>query len=153
MKYKGLKPIIIILLVLSVLAFLWNSIFLFLSGFIREHNAIKITDNNRTAVISLLKENVDCYEEVPNIEQAVKIEYLVLMHKDRITLYYSDETTYSFFIKDAYKNPFTLYIKNEGYNVYFKSSEFAADLVKAFISLALSIIFVIILAKERFKTK
>ena len=40
---------------------------------------------------------------------------------------------YDFFIEDAYENPIALYIENEGYNVYFNSSDFWVDLIKTII--------------------
>lgn len=153
MKYKILKPIIIILLILSVSVFLWNSFELFIAGFVRENYAITINDNNREKIASLLEKNTDCYEEIPPLDQAVKIEYIVLMHKDRITVHYADETTYVFFIKDAYKNPVTLYIKDEGCSVYFTSPESLEDIINACIPLALSVILVVLLIIGKRKGK
>ena len=149
LKTKHLRIITVLILIISIIFFLWSSFSLLISGFAREHNAIEINDNNIDKIIFLLEENINCYEEIPDIQQAVKIEYLVLMHKDEITVHYEDETTYNFFIKDAYQNPVILYIKNEGYNVYFNSLEFTVALIKIVISFSLSIVSTVVLLKLR----
>lgn len=148
MKTKILKWIAILILILSTLFFLQSISGLLIAGFLREHHAIEINDDNRKTLVSLLEENISCYEEIPAIEQATRVEYLALMHKDKITFHYNDETTHTFFIHNAATNPFTLYIKNEGYNVYFKSSEFTSDFKKAtipFIIFLISLVPAIIL--------
>lgn len=149
MKSIHSKIITVLVLVICIIFFLCSSFSLLISGFVRDHNAIEISDNNKDKIISLLEENINCYEEIPNIRQAVKMEYIVLMHKDEITVHYDDETTYNFFIKDAYQNPVTLYIKNEGYNVYFNSSKFIFALIKIVFSFLLSVASTVVLLKLR----
>lgn len=112
---------------------------IFLAGFTRECDTIIITDNNREKIVSLMEENIDCYKEIPDINQAKEIEHTALMHKNELTIYYEDETTYNFFIDNAYNNPFISYIQNEGHNAYFKSSEFVADLIKTIIPFIISV--------------
>ncbi len=133
LKYKHLKFIVVFILILSALLFLWNGFMLLNAGFVRENDYVIINDGNREKIASLLEENVDGYESIPDMKKAVKIEHLALMHKDKITVYYEDEKTYDFFIEDAYENPIALYIENEGYNVYFNSSDFWVDLIKTII--------------------
>lgn len=128
------------ILFFAVIFFLLNSLPLFIAGFVRVHNAIEVSDANRENIGYLLDLNSEHYEDMPDIATAVKAEYLVLMHKDEVTITYDDETTFRFFIKDAYENPLTQYIKENGYVVYFKSSEFAVDAVKVGIPLLICII-------------
>ena len=120
-----------------------------LAGFTRECDTIIITDNNREKIVSLMERNVDCYKEIPDISRVKEIKHTVLMHKDELTVYYEDETTYNFFIDNAYNNPFILYIQNEGHNVYFKSSEFIVDLIKAIIPFIISVIVTIVLILKK----
>lgn len=149
MKTKLLKFVVKLVMVLSIFIVLWNGFLLFIAGFVREHNGIELDDDNRKTIVSLMKENVDCYEQIPSIKKATKIEHLALMHKDEITVYYADGTTYSFFIKNY---ELILYIRNEGYNVYFKSHEFVIDLVKVCIPLTLFLICMVILGRKKLKT-
>ena len=150
MKDKIFKTTVL-LLIISILFFLSNAFILLISGFAREHNAIDINNNNRETVISLFEENIDYHEQVPDINKVTKIEHLVLLHDDKITVYYQDGTTYDFLINYGYKNPFTLYIKNEGYSVYFNSSEFVIHLIKVIVPFILSVVFVVVLLKRKKK--
>lgn len=138
--------------VLSLMFFLWNSLIFCISGFLREHNAIEVSDVNREDIEYLLSLNSDLYEDMPDIANAVKAEYLVLMHKDKVTITYDDETDFRFFIKDAYKNPLTQYIKENGYVVYFRSSEFIGDAVRMGVPLIIGTISTVFLIKSKPKS-
>lgn len=151
MKSRYTNAIITIALTLSVLSFIWNCTVLDICINEREHNALEITDENRETVKSLLYGNIEDSENIPDMANATQIEYLVLMHKDEITISYGDTNQYRFFIRDAYKNPLTQYIKNEGYKIYLHSPEFTADLAKAVVTGALSCVFIIILVKRKRK--
>lgn len=139
-------------LVFSVMFFLWNSLDFCISGFMREHSAIEVSDANREDIEYLLSLNSGSYEDMPDIANAVKAEYLVLMHKDEVTITYNDETDFRFFIKDAYKNPLTQYIKENGYVVYFRSSEFIGDVVRMGVPLLIGIIIIVFLIKSKPKS-
>lgn len=149
MKLKYVKVVALLFLIISIVFFLWNSIMIFVAGFVRECDTIIITDNNRAEIVSLMKENINCYEEIPDISRAKEIEYTALMHKDNLTVYYEDETTYDFFIDNSYNNPLVFYIQNEGHNVYFNSSEFIIDLIKTIIPLIFSIVITIFLILKK----
>lgn len=103
MKLKYIKIITIFILVLSILIFVQNCFMFLVAGFGRKHDAVFIDDNNRNNIITLLEENTENFEEIPDIQRAVKIEYLALIHKDEVTIHYEDETTFIFNIKDTLK--------------------------------------------------
>lgn len=149
LKYKHLKFIVVFIFILSASLFLWNGFMLVSAGFVRENDCLIINDGNREKIISLLEETVDSYENIPDMKKAVKIEHLTLMHKDQITVYYEDETTYDFFIEYAYENPIALYIENEGYSVYFNSSEFGVDLIKTIIPFITAIASAVVLFTKK----
>ena len=72
---------------------------LYVAGFLREEKAVEINDTNREAFAFLLSENVEGYEEIPDIADAVKIKHLALLYKGEVTIYYKDQTDYRFFLK------------------------------------------------------
>ena len=110
---------------------------------------IQVTNYNIGTINSIMSESCDFYEEIPDISNATRIEYNMLMHKDRVTIYYEDETEYVFIIKNGYENSFTQYMRENGSILYFKSSEFVFDLVEIFVSFSAIIVCFIILIRNK----
>ena len=117
-------------------------------GVMKENHAIEIDDENKEQVIILLQKSVDVNDEIININNIVKIEYLVLMHNNEVTVYYEDDTTDRFFNKDV-NDPLFSYIKENGYNMYFESSGFYTHMANIVISFSLCIVSIIALFKKR----
>ena len=152
MKTVRFRILMILLLVVSILFFLWNSLLLLSKGFARENEMIEITDDNRKEIASLIEEKSALREKLPNIDQIEKIEHLALMHKDQITVYEKDGTTYDLYT-NLYNDPLIVYIQKEGYNIYFRSSELIPDLVKIIFWFVVSIVLAVPLisvANKRF---
>ncbi len=142
----------ILLLVVSVLFFLWNSFLLCLKGFVRDNTMVEITDNNRKEIVSLIEKRSALCEELPNIDQIEKIEHLALMHKDQITVYEKDGTRYDLYT-NRYDDPLIIYIQKEGYNIYFRRLELIPDLMKIIFWFVASIVLavpLISIANKRF---
>ena len=148
-KTTNLRVLALVVLIWSILFLLHYGFEFLLCGFVRDHSAIEIDGNNRSVVDSLVHGSMKNDEEMPDIENAVKIEHLSLMHKDEITITYNDETTFRFFIKNRYRHPLILYIKENGYIVYFRSAEFFWLVVKAGIFFSLCIASAVFLIKTK----
>lgn len=152
MKTVCFRILVILLLVVSILFFLWNSLLFLKKGFARENEMIEITDDNRKEIASLIEEKSALREKLPNIDQIEKIEHLSLMHKDQITVYEKDGTTYDLYT-NLYHDPLIVYIQKEGYNIYFRSAEWIPDLMKTIFWFVVSIVLavpLISIANKRF---
>lgn len=148
MKNRHIKLTAIIILIFSIIVFLWNGFLLFL-GCISENREIEINDYNFMTIDEILYQSIASYDEIPDISNATKIEYIMLMHKDKVTIYYEDKTEHIFFIVNGYENLFTQYMKENGSILYFKSPEFIFDLVKVVASFSILIVCIVILIKHR----
>lgn len=160
-ELKYIRVLIIIGLIISIVFFLSGSLTVYMKGFLRECDRIVVTDNNREKLVSLIEETLDAliketedalmsadyYKKMPDINRAKEIECWVKLHKDDITVFYEDGTTYSFYVRRSYGGPLISLIQNEGYNVYFRSSEFVADLIKVIIPLMAIVVAVILIRK------
>ena len=146
-----------IVLAIAAVSLLWRGLLIGIAGFVRENNAVVITDSNREHIDSLLRKDIDLnkerdynYEEIPPISEAIEIEYLVSLHKNEITIHYNDGSTCRLFV--TYPATYLVdYIKAEGYNVYFRSSEFVGHLIDAAIPLSfviISIVAIIVCSKK-----
>ena len=144
MKKRHMNVIAIIIIILSTIVFLWKAFFIWL-GSESGNRDIQVTNYNIGTINSIMSESCDFYEEIPDISNATRIEYNMLMHKDRVTIYYEDETEYVFIIRNGYENKFTQYMRENGSILYFKSSEFVFDLVEIFVSFSAIIVCLIIL--------
>ena len=148
MKKRHMNVIAIIIIILSTIVFLWKAFFIWL-GSESVNRDIQVTNYNIGTINSIMSESCDFYEEIPDISNATRIEYNMLMHKDRVTIYYEDETEYVFIIRNGYENEFTQYMRENGSILYFKSSEFVFDLVKIFVSFSAIIVCLIILIRNK----
>lgn len=146
-----------IVLAIAAVSLLWRGLAIGLSGFVRENNAVKITDSNREHIDSLLRKDIDVnkhrdynYDEIPPISEAIEIEYLVLLYKNEITIHYNDGSTCDLYVN--YPATYIVdYIRAEGYNVYFRSTEFVGHLIDAAIPLSfviISIVAIIVCSKK-----
>lgn len=158
---KLIRVLAVFVIIISILIFLGNCLMLYIAGFVRECDRIKITDDNKETVVALVEEtiaslikekkdsttDVEYYEKMPDISKAKEIERYAKFRDVEITIYYEDGTRYFFFLPKNDDGPLSLLIQNEGYNVYFRSQEFVADLVKLIIPLLL-IALLLFLLKE-----
>ena len=161
MKVKYIKALAIVVIIVSILVFLWNGFWLHISGFVRECDRIKITDSNRQQIVSLVKETmislleekkysleyIEYYEKMPNLNQAKEIERFKRFRDVEITVYYEDGAWYSIVLDNSEDNRLCLLIRSEGYNVYFRSMEFAQDLIKILVPVLLIVISVVVIRK------
>ena len=147
-RHMNVIAIIIIIIILSTIVFLWK-VFLIWLGSESGNRDIQVTNYNIGTINSIMSESCDFYEEIPDISNATRIEYNMLMHKDRVTIYYEDETEYVFIIRNGYENEFTQYMRENGSILYFKSSEFVFDLVEIFVSFSAIIVCLIILIRNK----
>lgn len=152
MKKRHMNIIAIIILILSTIVFLWNA-FLIRLGYESGNRDIQVTNYNIGKINNILSESCDSYEEIPDVSNATRIEYNMLMHKDAVTIYYEDGNEYVFIIRDGYKNRFTQYMRENGSILYFKSSEFVFDLVEVVVSFSAIIVCLIILIRNKLKIK
>lgn len=129
MEHIFKKVCALIVLIIALVLLLSSSFDLFFKGFVRQHNAVEINENNIEYIEQLVAKYVDDEDDMPDIRTAEKISCLVLMHKDEINIEYSDGTTYRFFLRGAIISDLREYIMTEGYNCYFHSSEFLRDFV------------------------
>ncbi len=140
-----------IVLAIAAVSLLWHGLLIGIAGFGRENNAVVITDSNREHIDSLLRKDIALnkyrdynYEEIPPISEAIEIEYLVLLHKNEITIHYSDGSTYRLFV--TYPTTYLMdYIRAEGYNIYFNGPEFIEDLIQAATPLSFAVISIVVI--------
>ena len=146
-----------IVLAIAAVSLLWRGLLIGFAGFGRENNAVKITDSNREHIDSLLRKDIDLhkgrdysYDEIPPISEAIEIEYLVSPHDNEITIHYNDGSTCDLYVN--YPATYLVdYIRAEGYNVYFRSTEFVGHLIDAAIPLSfviVSIVAIIVCSKK-----
>lgn len=161
MRAKYIKALATVVIVISILVFFWNSIFLYIAGFVRECDRIKITDSNRPQMVSLVKETmlslleekkyaleyIEYYEKMPDLNQAKEIERFRRFRDVEVTICYEDGSRYFIYLDNSEDNPLCLLIRNEGYNVYFRSMEFVRDLIKVSIPLMLIALAVVVIRK------
>ena len=161
MNAKYIKALAVVVIIVSILVFLWNSFLLYIAGFVRECDRIKITDSNRQQIVSLIKETmislleekkysleyIEYYDKMPNLNQAIEIERFRRFRDVEITVYYEDGTRYYIDLDNWEDNRLCLLIRSEGYNVYFRSLEFAQDLIKILIPVLLIVISVVVIRK------
>ena len=148
MKNKSLKIITIILLIFAILVFLWHSLVLYL-GSKSVNREISINNNNLDIIDNILSQSIDTYNEIPDISNATKIEYVMLFYKDKITIYYENSSAHTFYIKGGYENAFIEYIIENGNSLYLGSMEFVCDLLKFGFSFIVTIICIVILNRIR----
>ena len=142
-KTTCLRAVAVVVLVLSVLVLIPCNFEFFLCVFVREESALELNDYNRPIIEALL---TDSEEEVPDIENAEKIEYLALMSKDKVTITYNDGTEHRFFTVGG---SLISYLRENGYFVYFRSMEFFVWALKTAIPAALFIASTVFLKKTK----
>lgn len=135
-------PVAVFIMTLSTISFLPNAFIFFLSGFVREHNAIDINSENRPIIEALLPNDE---ENIPEFANAVKVDYLVLMHKHKTTISYEDGSEFVMYSGD--KTPLIFYIKQEGYSLYFRSMEFVEHIIGLAIPTGVTALCIIVLKK------
>jgi hypothetical protein len=113
--------------------------------------SVDIDDNNRRVVWQLISKNIETDETLPNMDNAINIEWQTLMHKDQIVINYDEEDNFVFYITGRYENTLIEYIKDNGKVVYFESNEFIIDVVKIFLYSFLLIFAIIIFVKQKLK--
>jgi hypothetical protein len=113
--------------------------------------SVVIDDNNRKVIEQLISKNIETDETLPNMDNAISIEWQTLMHKDQIVINYDEEDNFVFYITGRYENTLIEYIKDNGKVVYFESNEFIIDVVKIFLYSFLLIFAIIIFVKQKLK--
>ncbi|MBE6796878.1 MAG: hypothetical protein E7531_00855 [Ruminococcaceae bacterium] len=113
--------------------------------------SVDIDDNNRRVIGQLISKNIETDETLPNMDNAISIEWQTLMHKDQIVINYDEEDNFVFYITGRYENTLIEYIKDNGKVVYFESNEFIIDVVKIFLYGFLLIFAIIIFVKQKLK--
>lgn len=117
-------------LIIAILFFLQSIFVIYFIGKFRECDRIKVTDNNRQKIVSMMEEGCDDYKDIPDMSRAKVIERDSFMHDTKLTVYYEDGTTYSTLKPRGQAASISSYLQNEGYNAYFRSMEFVVDLIK-----------------------
>ena len=155
----AIKGAAVIALIISVIALLWGGVMIFVSGEVRNHNAVDIDDTNRDEIAQLAdiakyKETIDgeSYNGIPDLKDAVRVDHLSLMHKDEINFLYKDGSSYRVFAR-AYDNPLVSYVDDNGYNLYYsnENSEFSGDLIAIavpFVFFCASVVTLIVIRKK-----
>lgn len=147
MKLRFFKVIISLILIGATACFLWNLFWIFWVGFGRECYGIALTDNNREQIASLM--DADYYEKISDISRANRVECHFTYDEDRVTFYYEDDTLDAVCEDNLREDLLCLFIQNEGYIVYFRSSEFAGDLKNTIIPLLIGVFAVFLLRKYK----
>lgn len=151
MKKTAVRILVIFVLIVSVLLFLTGCIPVLLAGGVREENALDINDENREYIESQLKywAEVEDRDEVPDMQDAVRISYLVKFDDYYFKVEFNDQREYTLIINCHFPREFMRYIKSEGYNCYFHSDEFIADAVLPAISGSVAGLCIAYLVKHR----
>lgn len=123
----------VVVIIISAMVIVWNGIWICIAGFGRECDRIKITDDNREKIASIVKD--DYNQTISNMNQVKEIERFVQFRDINITVYYEDGTFHAFYVDKVSNDAFHLLMQDEGYNVYFRSQEFAGDIMKIVIPL------------------
>lgn len=113
--------------------------------------SVDIDDNNRRVIGQLISKNIETDQTLPNMDNAISIEWQTLIHKDQIVINYDEEDNFVFYITGRYENTLIEYIKDNGKVVYFESNEFIIDIVKIFLYGFLLIFAIIIFVKQKLK--
>ena len=113
--------------------------------------SVDIDDNNRRVIGQLISKNIETDETLPNMDNAISIEWQTLMHKDQIVINYDEEDNFVFYITGRYENTLIEYIKSNGNVVYFESKDFVVDLVKTFSCVILLTFAIIVLIQQKNK--
>lgn len=148
---KFIRALAVLVIIISILVILVNCFSLYIAGFVRECDRVKITDDNRETIASLIEEgntssnDITYYEKMPDLKQAKEVERYVGFRRNEISVYYEDGTSYGFWVEKSDEGPLSLLIREEGYNVYFRSEEFVEDLIKILIPLMLVALLVFLL--------
>ena len=100
----------------------------------------------------LISKNIETDETLPDMDNAINIEWQTLMHKDQIVINYGEEDDFVFYITNRYENTLIEYVKDNGKVVYLESNEFIIDVVKFLIYSFLLIIAIIIFVKQKLKS-
>ena len=121
---------VVIVLIISLVLLLGSSFDLFLEWDLSGYTA-DINNGNVEYIESQLKywadkENRD---EVPDMQDAVRISYLVFFDDYEFKVEFIDEREYTLLINAHWPEELLSYIKSEGYNSYLHSDEFIADAV------------------------
>ena len=106
---------------------------------------VEVNDSNRQELGRIISEYTDD-DGNELLNDALTVEWLPLMHKDRIRITYDGDEYYQFFIRGVQGFDLFDYIKENGTIDYFKSSEFAVNMIKmsaCFILIVLSVIFIV----------
>ena len=150
MKKRTLTVGSILVAIICFILILWQ-IFGFLLINSNGRRCVDIDDNNRRVIGQLISKNIETDETLPNMDNAINIEWQTLMHKDQIVINYDEEDNFVFYITGRYENTLIEYIKDNGKVVYFKSNEFIIDVVKIFLYSFLLIFAIIIFVKQKLK--
>ena len=150
MKKRALIIGSILVAVICLILILWQ-IFGFLVINSNGSRSVVIDDNNRKVIEQLISKNIETDETLPDMDNAINIEWQTLMHKDQIVINYGEEDGFVFYITNRYENTLIEYIKDNGKVVYFESNEFIIDVVKILIYSFLLIIEIIIFVKQKLK--
>ena len=151
MKKLALIISSILVAVICLILILWR-IFGFLIINSNGSRSVVIDDNNRKVIEQLISKNIETDETLPDMDNAINIEWQTLMHKDQIVINYGEEDDFVFYITNRYENTLIEYIKDNGKVVYFESNEFIIDVVKILIYSFLLIIAIIIFVKQKLKS-
>ena len=141
----------ILVAVICLILILWQ-IFGFLVINSNGSRSVVIDDNNRKVIEQLISKNIETDETLPDMDNAINIEWQTLMHKDQIVINYGEEDDFVFYITNRYENTLIVYIKDNGKVVYFESNEFMIDVVKILIYSFLLIIAISIFVKQKLKS-
>ena len=150
MKKHLLTIVSILIVIICVLLILWQVLcFLIINS--NGSRSVVIDDNNRKVIEQLISKNIETDETLPDMDNAINIEWQTLMHKDQIVINYDEEDNFVFYITGRYENTLIEYIKDNGKVVYFESNEFIIDVVKIFLYSFLLIFAIIIFVKQKLK--
>ena len=150
MKKHLLTIVSILIVIICVLLILWQVLcFLIINS--NGSRSVVIDDNNRKVIEQLISKNIENDETLPDMDNAINIEWQTLMHKDQIVINYDEEDNFVFYITGRYENTLIEYIKDNGKVVYFESNEFIIDVVKIFLYSFLLIFAIIIFVKQKLK--
>ena len=141
----------ILVAVICLILILWQ-IFGFLVINSNGSRSVVIDDNNRKVIEQLISKNIETDETLPDMDNAINIEWQTLMHKDQIVINQDGEDNFVFYITGRYENTLIEYIKDNGKVVYFESNEFIIDVVKILIYSFLLIIAISIFVKQKLKS-
>ena len=131
MKKLALIISSILVAVICLILILWR-IFGFLIINSNGSRSVVIDDYNWKVIEQLISKNIETDETLPDMDNAINIEWQTLMHKDQIVINYGEEDDFVFYITNRYENTLIEYIKSNGNVVYLESKDFVVDLVKTF---------------------